>query len=175
MSQKGIVEKFSVEEVRIDLASLHPEARQIWKFFDRNRIGDFEAELEIIRRLRHHPIEKFVARELIERRVYADCFEDLGIFAQTILLEPFHGNFAPVFVALRIVKLAQPTLILPRGRADVVAALCKLLNGVGESCPVKAHDRGITLQANVFSSRFSISFSEYSTFAMAGAWSLADT
>jgi len=76
-----------------------PNRGRLGNFFNRNRVGNLEPELEIVRRLSHHPIKEFVTGELVECGIHTDRLEDLGILAQTILLKPFRGNLAPILVA----------------------------------------------------------------------------
>ena len=75
---------------------------------------DLEAEDEIVRGLVHHALKVLAAGEGVICGIDADGFEDLGVLAQALALEPGLGELAPVLIAGGIVEHPAPAWILPR-------------------------------------------------------------
>ncbi len=78
--QKTGSEKLGIEEMFIGFACQVREPFQVWKLFDRDRIGNLKRKLKIFRHLLRQVLQIFFRREGVIGSIDAYCFEHLGIF-----------------------------------------------------------------------------------------------
>ena len=114
-------EQIGVEEINVCFTGLLAEPVQLGELLDGDGVGDLQAEQKVVRGLENHALQILLAGESVVGGIDTDRLEDLAVFRQAIALEPGFGKLAPVFVAGAVVNHAAPTLVFPRGRADVNA------------------------------------------------------
>lgn len=98
-----------------------PGSAPAWELLDGDRVGYLEGKEEIVRHVEDQTLQILPAGERVVGRVHTHGLDDLAVLAEAIALESGLGQLAAVFAAVSGVKLAQPALVLSRGRAKVSA------------------------------------------------------
>ena len=144
-SEERVDKELGVEEVRVVGACAVAEAIQLGKFFHRDLVGHFEGQAESVRHLRAEVGEIFFRREPVVAGIDADGRKDFRVFFEALGLEAFGREFPACEVALLVVDLSKPTLVFPRGRAEVEVAVARQrVRGGGELFAREGHPRMIT-------------------------------
>jgi hypothetical protein len=120
---KALANRSALRRFSLGLPPADTVPGQVGELLDGDFIRHLEAEEKILRHLRQHAFEVAPVGKPVIGAIDADGFEDLGVFAQAVLLEPGFRHLAPVFVAAWIVKHSTPAGVFPRRRADEGAAL----------------------------------------------------
>ena len=90
-----------------------PVTRQIGEVFDRDGVGDFEGETEVLRDGRAELRQPLLGRELVVARIDANGVKGLRVFFQTRRLEFRLRELLAREVTLFVVKLSAPARIFP--------------------------------------------------------------
>ena len=137
-SEEGVDEKRGVEEVFVLRSGAATKAVEAGKFFHRDFVGDFVAQAEVVGDLRTEAGQIFFRGEPVVAGIDADGRKGAGVFLEALGLEAAGGEFAAREIALLVVDLPEPTLVFPRGGAEVEVGLpreagCLAGEGRGEN------------------------------------------